>query len=53
MFWWEKFNIKPLETAKELWEQTHPQSEGSPMGRPREAYWKVQLNSDDTSRQNS
>jgi hypothetical protein len=22
--WWEKFNIKPLEVAKGLWEQTHP-----------------------------
>ena len=24
--WWEKLNIKPLEVAKELWEQTHPKS---------------------------
>ncbi len=24
--WWEKLNIKPLEIAKELWEQTHPHS---------------------------
>src|SRR3974377_124999 len=24
--WWEKLNIKPLEVAKGLWEQTHPQS---------------------------
>src|SRR3974390_144268 len=24
--WWEKLNIKPLEVAKELWEQTHPRS---------------------------
>jgi hypothetical protein len=22
--WWEKLNIKPLEVAKGLWEQTHP-----------------------------
>jgi hypothetical protein len=24
--WWEKLNIKPLEVAKGLWEQTHPKS---------------------------
>jgi hypothetical protein len=24
--WWENFNIKPLDVARELWEQTHPQS---------------------------
>jgi hypothetical protein len=24
--WWEKLNIKPLEVAKGLWEQTHPRS---------------------------
>ena len=24
--WWEKLNIKPLEIAKQLWEQTHPKS---------------------------
>jgi len=24
--WWEKLNIKPLEAAKGLWEQTHPKS---------------------------
>jgi hypothetical protein len=24
--WWEKLNIKPLEIAKGLWEQTHPKS---------------------------
>ena len=24
--WWEKLNFKPLEVAKALWEQTHPQS---------------------------
>jgi hypothetical protein len=22
--WWEGFKIRPLEIAKELWEQTHP-----------------------------
>ena len=26
--WWEKLNIKPLEVAKGLWEQTHPKSRG-------------------------
>jgi hypothetical protein len=24
--WWEKLNIKPLEVAERLWEQTHPMS---------------------------
>jgi hypothetical protein len=24
--WWEKLNLKPLEVAKGLWEQTHPKS---------------------------
>jgi hypothetical protein len=24
--WWEKLNLKPLEVAKGLWEQTHPRS---------------------------
>lgn len=24
--WWEKRNIRPLEVARALWEQTHPQS---------------------------
>jgi hypothetical protein len=24
--WWERLNIKPLEVAKGLWEQTHPKS---------------------------
>jgi hypothetical protein len=24
--WWEKLNIRPLEVAKGLWEQTHPKS---------------------------
>ena len=27
--WWEKLNIKPLETAKQLWQQTHPQLAGA------------------------
>ena len=22
--WWQKFNLKPLEVARELWQQTHP-----------------------------
>jgi hypothetical protein len=26
--WWEKLNIKPLEVAKGLWEQTHPKAAG-------------------------
>jgi hypothetical protein len=29
--WWEKLNIKPLEVAKGLWEQTHPKAAGVPM----------------------
>src|SRR3974390_825898 len=29
--WWEKLNIKPLEAAKGLWEQTHPKAAGVPM----------------------
>jgi hypothetical protein len=24
--WWGNFNVKPLEVARELWEQTHPRS---------------------------
>jgi hypothetical protein len=24
--WWGNFNLKPLEVAKGLWEQTHPQA---------------------------
>jgi hypothetical protein len=24
--WWETFNIKPLEVAREFWDQTHPKS---------------------------
>ena len=24
--WWEGYRIRPLEIAKGLWEQTHPQS---------------------------
>jgi hypothetical protein len=24
--WWENLKIKPLEIAKELWDQTHPQA---------------------------
>jgi hypothetical protein len=24
--WWGNFNIKPLQVAKGLWEQTHPKS---------------------------
>jgi hypothetical protein len=29
--WWEKLNIKPLEVAKGLWEQTHPRSVAVPL----------------------
>ena len=29
--WWEKLNIKPLEVAKGLWEQTHPNAAGVPV----------------------
>ena len=24
--WWAKFNVRPLEVAKDLWEQTHPKT---------------------------
>ena len=34
--WWENLKIKPLEVAKQLWEQTHPQSAGSPIEAPGE-----------------
>jgi Rad52/22 family double-strand break repair protein len=29
--WWERLKIKPLETAKTLWEQTHPASADVPL----------------------
>ncbi|HWU41216.1 MAG TPA: Rad52/Rad22 family DNA repair protein [Candidatus Acidoferrum sp.] len=29
--WWEKLNIEPLEVAKGLWEQTHPNAAGVPV----------------------
>src|SRR3974390_1969475 len=32
--WWEKLNIKPLEVAKGLWEQTHPKSAVSDLAQP-------------------
>jgi len=32
--WWEKLNIKPLEVAKGLWEQTHPKSAGVELEQP-------------------
>jgi hypothetical protein len=35
--WWEKFNIKPLEAAKGLWEQTHPQSAVAELVQPSNA----------------
>jgi hypothetical protein len=25
--WWEKRSIKPMETAKALWEETHPKAQ--------------------------
>jgi len=28
--WWSNFNIKPLEVAKGLWEQTHPNAQVRP-----------------------
>ena len=30
--WWEKLNIRPLEVAKGLWEETHPKSSGFACG---------------------
>jgi hypothetical protein len=35
--WWEKLNIKPLEVAKELWEQTHPKSAVAEVVQPSDA----------------
>jgi hypothetical protein len=35
--WWEKLNIKPLEVAKELWEQTHPKSAVAELVQPSDA----------------
>jgi len=35
--WWEKLNIKPLEVAKELWEQTHPKSAVAELVQPSNA----------------
>jgi hypothetical protein len=32
--WWEKLNIKPLEVAKGLWEQTHPKSAAAELVQP-------------------
>ena len=33
--WWESYRIRPLEIAKGLWEQTHPQSAAAtPRPRP-------------------
>ena len=28
--WWEKFNIEPLEAAKDLWEESHRQTRPDP-----------------------
>src|SRR3974390_1655163 len=35
--WWEKLNIKPLEVAKGLWEQTHPKSAVAELVQPSNA----------------
>src|SRR3974390_1584360 len=35
--WWEKRNIKPLEVAKGLWEQTHPKSAVAELVQPSNA----------------
>jgi Rad52/22 family double-strand break repair protein len=35
--WWEKLNIKPLEVAKGLWEQTHPKSAATELVQPSDA----------------
>jgi hypothetical protein len=35
--WWEKLNIKPLEVAKGLWEQTHPKSAVTELAQPSNA----------------
>jgi len=32
--WWDKLNIKPLEVAKELWEQTRPKSVAANTNQP-------------------
>ena len=31
MAWWEKLNVKPLDVAKGLWEETHPKSAAVPL----------------------
>ena len=29
--WWDNLNLKPLEVARGLWEQTHPQAASAPL----------------------